>query len=241
MIDNLKLLAGDDVVINKKICLRHPTLREIKDLGESEYYGLISTLCATPSDYKSILFDEFNIDYEELGEFEFFTSLFHSLDDTDISIILPGIIVENFKLAYDNEDQEICLLDEQNDISINEATYIELVDYLRKFHGFEKHTDKAGNATTKKYLIDRARKELKRRKKKEVSVLAPLVSSMVNCEQFKYDHKTVWDLNIYQFMDSVKRIQKIKSADKILQGIYTGNVDSKKISRETYNWIGTLD
>lgn len=241
MTDGLRLLAGDNIKISEKILLRHPTLREIKDMGEAEYYAMVTTLCATPSDYKSILFDEFKIDYEELGEFEFFTSLFQSFEDSDLSIILPGITASNFNIAYDHENSEVCLRDEQNDISIYEATYIELVDYLRKFHGLEKHTDKAGNATTKKYLIDRARKELKRKRKKEVSVLEPLVSSMVNCEQFKYDHKTVWDLNIYQFMDSVKRIQKIKSADKILQGIYTGNVDSKKISRETYNWIGALD
>lgn len=241
MTDDLKLLKGSDIKISEKIMLRHPTLSEIADMGEAEYYSFVSTLCATPSDYKSILYDEFNTDYETVGEFEFFITLFRSFGDKDLSIILPGINTQNFDVAYDHETDEICLLDEKNDIVITEAVYIELVDYLRKFHGFEKHVDKAGNATTKKYLIDRARKELKRKKKKEASVLAPLVSSMVNCEQFKYDHYTVWDLNIYQFMDSVKRIQKIKSADKILQGIYTGNVDSKKISRETYNWIGTLD
>lgn len=241
MTDDLQLLKGNDVMISDRIKLRHPTLGEIADIGEQEYYSFVSTLCATPSDYKSVLWDNYEIDYETMGEFEFFITLWASLKGQDVSIILPGIIVDSFDVAFDNDTKEIYLYDEQNDIKITEEVYIELVDYLRKLHGFEKHVDKAGNETTKKYLINKARKELKRQRGKTPSFLAPLVSSMVNCEQFKYDHKTVWDLNIYQFIDSVKRIQKIKSADKILQGIYTGSVDSKKISKETYNWLGTLD
>ena len=86
-----------------------------------------------------------------------------------------------------------------------------------------------------------ARKELQRNSKsKWTSILSPLISSLINCEQFKYDHTTVWDLNIYQFMDSVKRIQKLKSYNQIMQGVYAGTVDSKNLSSDTVNWMGAL-
>lgn len=249
MIDELKLIGGGDIEVggndgkvSDRIKIHHPTLGEIRDMGEGKYYGLVSTICATPSDYKSILWDNFEIDYEKVGDFEFFIMLWSSLKDTDLTIVLPDIRAVDFVPVQNTETKEILLYNQNNNTSITESVYIELSDYIRKFHGFEKRVDVAGNETTKKYLIDKARKELNRgSKKKTSSVLAPLVSAMVNCEQFKYDHKTVWDLNIYQFMDSVKRIQKIKSVDKTLNGIYAGNVDQKKISKDALNWLGTLD
>jgi hypothetical protein len=90
-------------------------------------------------------------------------------------------------------------------------------------------------------MIDKARKmQMRQQNKKFESVMVPLVSSMVNCEQFKYNHKEVWDLPLYSFMDSVRRIQKIKNCDHLVQGIYAGNVDGKKISSDSLNWLGAL-
>ena len=242
MIDELMLIGGGDIQINENIKIHHPTLGEIRDMGESKYYGLISTICATPSDYKSILWDNFEIDYETVSDFEFFIMLWSSLKDVDITVILPEIVVSEFSPVQNTETKEVLLYNRSKNIEITESVYLELSEYIRKFHGFEKRVDAAGNETTKKYLIDKARKELNRpNKKKNSSVLAPLVSAMVNCEQFKYDHKTVWSLNIYQFMDSVKRIQKIKSVDKTLNGIYSGSIDQKKISKDALDWLGTLN
>ncbi len=90
MIDELKLLKGDDFVIADKIKIHHPTLREICDMGEQRYYASVSTICATPSDYKAILYDEFEVDWEELGEYEFFLMLFSSLKYDDTKLLLPN-------------------------------------------------------------------------------------------------------------------------------------------------------
>lgn len=71
-------------------------------------------------------------------------------------------------------------------------------------------------------------------------MLVPLVSAMVNCEQFKYDHNTVWNLPIYVFMDSVKRIQKLKNYNQLMQGVYAGTIDSKTLSQDSFDWMGSL-
>lgn len=242
IINELKLLSGDDVEVSENITIHHPRLSEIRDMGESAYYGLVSLLCATPSDYKSILYDQFKIDYEEVGEFEFFLMMWSTLGDADISILFPDTKASDFKLVQNEDTGLLSLYNEKTGVFINEVVYYTLVDYLRKFHGFTKRVDKAGNESTKRYLIKKARKELERRKKEESKpILAPLVSAMVNCEQFKYDHHTVWDLTIYQFMDSVRRIQKIKNVSNINTGIYTGNIDGKKLSDSILNWLGNLD
>ncbi len=240
-VDELKLLSGIDVEVSPHIVMHHPKLSEIRDMGEGEYYGLITTLCSTPSDYKSILYDQFNIDYEEVGDFEFFLMMWSTLHDTDISIIFPGMKFEDFHIVQNNETGLLSLYNEKTGDFINEVVYTTITSYLREFHGLSKRVDKAGNESTKRYLIKKARKELERRKNDEYKpVLAPLVSAMVNCEQFKYDHHTVWDLTIYQFMDSVRRIQKIRNVSDVMTGIYTGNIDAKKLSDDTTNWLGVL-
>ena len=241
MIDELLLLRGDDFVIDDKIVVHHAKLSEIVDVGEKEYYSIVSTLCATPSDYKAVLYDNFGVDWEEVDDFEFFITLWGSLNTDKTKIILPNIECEKFELVQKKDGGEIGLYNVQADIFISKSIYEELVGYIRKIHGMEKRVDKAGNETTKKYLLKKARKESKSLDKEYKSVLAPLVSGMVNSPEFKYDHKTVWDLNIYQFMDSVRRIQKIKDVANVMQGIYTGNIDQKKISKDSLNWLGSVD
>lgn len=242
MTDALRILKGDDFMLDGVIKIHHPTLSEISDMGEKEYYGLISSICATPSDYKSVLLDNFNIDYEEVGEFEFFLMMWGGISSSDLNIILPDIDTSSYVICQHKDTNEIGLYSDKDDVFINDKLYNELVEYIRKLHGITKRVDKAGNETTKNYLIKKARRELNNAKnKKYESTLAPLISSMVNSKEFKYNYDNVWDLNIYQFMDSVKRIQKIKSVDSLMFGIYTGNVDQKKISKDAMNWLGKLD
>ena len=60
---------------------------------------------------------------------------------------------------------------------------------------------------------------------------------MINSEGFKYNHDQVWDMKINAFMDSVKRIGKIKNADLLLQSGYSGfGVNLKDI--DGYTVIG---
>lgn len=241
MIDELKLLRGDDFVVADRIRIHHAKLSEIVDFGEKEYYSTVSTFCATPSDYKAVLYDNFNIDWEEVDDYEFFLMMWGSLNTKQTKLFLPNIECEKFELVQKKDNGEVGLYNRVADIFIDKPTYEEMVGYIRKIHGITKRVDKAGNESTKKYLLKKARKEAKNSDKEYKSSLAPLVSSMVNCSEFKYNHKDVWDLNIYQFMDSVKRVQKIKDVNNIMFGIYSGNVDSKKISKDTLNWLGEID
>jgi hypothetical protein len=240
--DELQLLRGYDYDIGNGISIHHPELSEISMVGEQEYYSMIANLCATPSDYKSILWDNYGIDYEEMGEFEFFGTLVESGSflAQPISLVLKGINLSLMKMAKKAPNNELVLYDKQSGQELNELDYILITDYLRKMHGFEKHTDIAGTEATKRYLINKARKQLRNKRDKYTPILPSLISAMVNSEQFKYNYNTVWNLNIYQFMDAVRRIQKIKNAEQIIQGIYSGNIDSKKISKESLNWLGAL-
>lgn len=241
MIDELQLFRGKDYIVNEHITIHHPTLNEICDYGEQKYYSMVSTLCATPSDYKVFLFDNLGVDYEKITEFEFFCTLCKGLSINETSILFGDLDFGCFDLAQNNQNGQIILYDNIHHIVIDEALYKIITEYLRCIHNFEKRVDIAGNAHTKKYLIDKERRQQQRRKKEKYkSMLIPLVSAMVNCEQFKYNHNTVWELPIYVFMDSVKRIQKLKNYNQLMQGVYAGTIDLKTLSQDSFNWMGSL-
>lgn len=128
-------------------------------------------------------------------------------------------------------------------VIIDEYTYNMIVDYICKSHFIERDLKRPANNSTKMVLIEDARDEIERNKNKEYhSQLKNLISSMINSEGFKYNHAQVWDMKINAFMDSVKRIGKIKNADLLLQSGYSGfGVNLKEIDNKQLDWLGELE
>ena len=54
-IDPLLLYFGDDYVVNDYITMHQPKIGEIVKYGEKQYYSMVQTLSAIPSDMKSQL------------------------------------------------------------------------------------------------------------------------------------------------------------------------------------------
>ena len=242
MLDELQLFRGEDFVVNDYLTIHHPSIGEISDFGEQRYYATVFMLCATPSDYKVVLWDDMHLDWEQVDEFEFFDVLRQALPADDISLLLGNFPLKDLALGINPQNGESVLYSEESGkICFDRAAYIEMTTFLRQLHGLEKRCDVAGNEQSKRYLLEKERRAQGRRRKEEGSSFVSLVSGMVNCEQFKYDYDRVWDLPIYTFLDSVKRIQKVKNYDHLMQGAYNGTVDIGKISPDTLNWLGRID
>ena len=128
-------------------------------------------------------------------------------------------------------------------VIIDEYTYNTIIDYICKSHFIERDLKRPANNSTKMVLIEDARDEIEQNKNKEYhSQLKNLISSMINSEGFKYNHAQVWDMKINAFMDSVKRIGKIKNADLLLQSGYSGfGVNLKEIDNKQLDWLGELE
>lgn len=247
MVDTLQLFRGGEFKVNDYLTVRQPTLGEICDYGEIKYFNLVASLCATPSDYKVALWDmDPRVDWEETDEFELFHAFAQGFSVEDTRILLGDFPLNQLWPVQHPDNGELAMvrLDQPDRVVLDRFGYTMMTDFLRKSNGLEKNVDKAGSLPTKLYLIERDRNRIKanqrRRNKDTGSTLQPLISAMVNCEQFKYDHKTVWDLPIYAFFDSVKRIQKLKYYNQVMAGIYAGTVDMKKISQDSLNWMGDL-
>lgn len=261
--DELKIYRGEDFVISKHIHIHQVSLGEICDYGEQEYYSMVYQFCATPQNFKWQLWDA-GIDYTEITPWELFYSLLYKLyPQNNTSIIFGDLDFTKFELKQRVDDGSVFLYqkikaknnttnnvfskilntfnNDYEDVIIDEFTYNMIVDYLRDVHNIVKDEKIPANESTKMILIEDAKDEYEANKNKENhSILKNLISSMVNSEGFKYDHSQVWDMKINAFMDSVKRISKIKNANLLLQSGYSGfGINLKGLEKEI-DWLGEL-
>lgn len=243
--DELKIYRGEDFIISKNIKIHQVTLGEICDYGEKDYFSMIYNFCATPQSLKAQLW-EMNIDYTTITPYQLFymfISRMHHQNKT--SIIFGDLDFTKFQLLRRKEDNSIFLYQNLNneDVIIDEYTYNVMVDYLCKSHFIERDLKMPMNESTKMILIEDAQADLIANSKKEYqSQLKNLISTMINVDGFKYNHEQVWDMKINAFMDSVKRIGKIKKANLLLQSGYSGfGVNLKEINQKQLDWMGELD
>jgi len=243
--DKLQLLRGNDYIITKYLKIHQPTLDEIFQYGEQEYYSMVSTLVAIPSDMKSVL-DDMKMDYTKISEFDLFCNCLRGFQSPKTEILFgKDVDFTSVHLYYDNQNQESVLCNaneydgiDENSLFINESIYILMAEYIRQMHGFKKKVEKAANPFTKKILIEEDRMKRNREQNKPFeSMLYPLILGMVNCADFPYTFETVWNLPISVFMSSVVQVQKLKNVGYTMQGIYSGNVDVSKINKDELKWI----
>ncbi|MCM1100158.1 MAG: hypothetical protein NC079_00595 [Clostridium sp.] len=245
-IDELKLYRGDDLRINEHISIRQPTLREICEYGETEYFHMVRMMCSVGADLKWQL-DDMGIDYTRISDFELFTSLLSAQLPRKSTAILLGdsMDLSQMQPTYDENLKEVILAPQSGpdrQPRIDRYVYNALVTAVRKMHRLRRNEEVPGNEATRRILIEEARENYEQSKGMTPhSYLLPLISAMVNSEGFKQDHHTVFDMKIYPFMDSVQRIERIKNATLLLQSGYSGfGVNLNRIDKDALNWMGEL-
>lgn len=230
------LLYKNELVINDSIKIVIPTVGQILD-NEEGYYGLVSQLVAMPIDLMVPL-DDAGIDFTQINEYDLFLLLFPNLQTQDTSLIFGDLDLKKFSLAINEENGMTVMLDKENDIIIDRAIYGRIADSLRQIHHIEKNIKKPANKEAQDYLLERARKKLKRRMGRiEDSQIESLITAMVNTQQFKYTFEGVRDLTIYQFNESVKQVVKKVDYENKMFGVYTGNLDVKTLNQDDLNWL----
>ena len=238
--NKLIMLKGEDFQLNNYISIHFPTLGEISALDESLYLDSIYKFCSTPSDHK-VMLDDMKIDYSKLDDWEMFLimhqqQLFSDDDKKAFKLVMGDFDITNFDIGTRPEFNDVVLAFEEK--IFDRAVYLKLTALLREMHNFTRRVDRPGNEHTRHYLIEKERRQLKRRKhKKNTSRYYPLIVALINTPEFKYDYQTVWDLTIYQFNRSIRHIQKVKEFGFIMNGIYSGTIDSSKLNMETIHWL----
>ena len=237
-VDELQLYFGDDYIINDYIKITQPTIGQVVDYGEANYFSTIHTITAIPSDMKSQLWD-IGLDWCEVDDFELFMMLVQTLTPDRTSILFGNLDFSKLKPFMNNQNGDIVLANKETGVIVDKMIYLRIVNYLRKLHNIKPKVEKAANKMTKKILIEEDRQKLLYAKDKPFkSYLLPLISAIKVKQGYTKDY--VRNMGLYEFFDDVARAQVINNADHLLNGAYSGMMDLKKVDKKEFNWMREL-
>lgn len=234
------------------ITVHSPTLGQVITMGQMKFYMGVSPFITNTTQYRLPLW-EMGIDWNTLSDFDLFCMLIHAGVDKDVTDILFGVELDWSKFilcAKHNEDgtEERILYNQESNVEINEIVYFHLSQYIRKVllrNPEEKIT--SDNALKNMYIMQdkraKANAEWKKERGEEDSGISmqSLISACLNHPGFKYKKKELMDIGINEFYDSVKRLQVYESAIASLHGAMGGMIDSKKLPKDSMNFMREFD
>ena len=233
-VDELALYFGDPYVVNDYITITIPKIGEVVKYGERQYYSMVQTITAIPSEMKSQLWD-MGLDWTQLTDFQLFMMLVPNLSQDKTSILFGDLDLQALKPFENKDNDTIFLANPETGVVIDELAFGKIHSYLCSAHNLSKKVEKAANEFTKKFMIDEDRKRIAHNAKQPYkSFLKPLISS-VKC-RMGYTLDYVKNMGVVEFFDDLSRLQIIVSADALLQGSYSGMVDTSKIPKKNFDW-----
>ena len=123
-VDDLKLYIGDDYVINDQIKILQPNIRQIAEFGEREFFSVVHTITAIPSDMKANL-DDMGLDWMEVDDFELFIMLSQTLTPDRTKLLFGDIDLSKLRpYKHPNIEDEIILADKQTGIVVDKMIYL---------------------------------------------------------------------------------------------------------------------
>lgn len=252
--DKLKLFFGDPYEIDLenadgKIIIHQPTIGDIVRLGEKRFYSTLNIFITNTTAFRLQLWEQ-KVDWNDISDFELFIMLIGSADKEVYQLFLPDIDFQNFsvfqKQMPDSEEKVKILYDVENNIEINEQVYFHISQYLRNVCNIFPEEKMTKDPIMKKWFIDKDRREIRNREYKlekygeEDSSLLPLISACCNHPGFKYKSSELKELGVFQFYDSVKRLQVYEATTALQKGMYSGFMDTKGIKAEDYNFMKAI-
>lgn len=239
-----KMLFGLPIKINDNITIHTPTLEEIFDYGESEYFNLVYNLTATS--YQLMLhFHENGIDYTQVSDYEVFCLLGSNLPKEETYILFGDLDFSKLQMIKNTENNKISFVNDNGETIIDEALYYQIVAHLRVMNNRKREFKIPGNEMTRQIYIREAkleREKAKRRPQKEhESALINIISGLCNHPGFKYNYSTVKDISIYALFDALKRIQAIDSYNHIMRCMASGFMDTTKVNKKHLDWLRDLN
>lgn len=233
-VDELSLYFGDPYVVNDYITITIPKIGDVVKYGERQYYSMIQTITAIPSDMKSQLWD-MGIDWTQIEDFQLFMMLAPTLPKDKTYILFGNLDLQAMRPTENKQNDTVVLYNPDTGDVIDELAYGKISSYLCAAHNITKKVEKAANEFTKKFMIDEDRQKLQYNAKQPYkSFLRPLISA-VKCRQ-GYTLDYVKNMGLFEFFDDVNRLQVIVNADALLQGSYSGMVDTSKIQKSAFDW-----
>lgn len=233
-VDELSLYFGDPYKINDYVTITLPKIGDVVRYGERQYYSMVQTITAIPSEMKSQLWD-MGLDWTQITDYQLFMMLAPTLSKDKTSILFGDLDFGSMKIFENKENETVYLCNPETGVIIDELAFGKIHSYLCSAHNLTKKVEKAANEYTKKFMIDEDRQKIAYNSKQPYkSFLRPIISA-VKC-RMGYTLDYVKNMGLYEFMDDLSRLQIIVNSDALLQGSYSGMIDTKKIPKKEFDW-----
>lgn len=235
-VDSLFLYFGDDYVINDQIKLSQPTIGQIVDYGEASYFSMIHTLTAIPSDCKALLWDQMELDWTQVEDFDLFVMFSQTMTPDKTGIIFGDLDFSKLRPYRSKINDEIVLADIETGVKIDKLIYMRMMTYLRKLHNITPKPEKAKGKRARQAMIDEDRRNREINKDKPFrSYLLPLISAVKVRQSYTRDY--VRNMGLFEFFDDLNRLQILYNSDHLMSAAYAGTLDMKKIDKKELNWL----
>lgn len=244
--DRLKMYFGDPYLLKcdiGEIQILQPTIGNILEFGEKEFYSMLNIFVANPTSYRLQLWD-IGIDWNKISDYELFCMLIKGLNKDSTGLLFGDLDFQSFNLysKKDKDDNIFTLYSQEENVEITEETYRCIAEYLRLMFNIYPKAEKAKGKATKEWMIEEERIKLSNEQgKKYKSMLLPLISSCINHPGFKYKLNELREVGIVQFMDSVQRLQIYESTVALNFGMYSGMCDLSKVDKNLFNFMREID
>ena len=237
---------GEDFLFNNGSLLKNMKLRTVKKYGESNYNLLVKIFSQKVFDMSLELF-KVGVDYEEVDDYALFVMMMvsyyfieeKSIEDRKFYDLVNLFLSCNDMLLRMQDNGDVYFIDSvDNRTIIDKEIYLVMSSTTTEISCFktEKKMKFENNFSKRKYfenLIEELEDEdMSNNKKMTIGSLATAIVLETN-----YTYDTVMDINIYNFHLLVHAITKREEWNGIMIGIYTGNIDTKKINLSNYNWL----
>lgn len=229
------LLYADSIPITKNINIRIPTVGEIL-ANEDEFDEIVSCVVATPYELMVPLADA-GIEFDKVSHFDVFCMLFPKLQEKNVSTLFGDTDFSEYRYAINTGTNEGMWVNEKNDSRIDRVIHSQMCSVIRKILHLTVNDKKPGNDEARRYMLERARRKSKRRRKEKSSQLESYIVAMVNSKDFKYDYSSVRDISIFQFYSSLQQITHRIQFDNTMIGCYTGSIKFDDVSEQNKTWI----
>ena len=241
--DKLKMYFREDYFV-EGIRIVEPTIGNILEMGEAKFYSGLSPFLYNSTSIRVMLWDApQRIDWCKVQDIEVFELLknISNMDYSAIRLLFPDYKIENMQLISYREktlgEPQFVLYDKDNNFLLYEHEYMEIAEYIRTMLNIHPKIEKAKGKTAKQWMIDEDKLNIAQRENVNNSTLLPLISACINHPGFKYKLQELRDVGIYEFMDSVQRLQIYESTHALLGGSYSGFADMSKVPKEQFNFM----
>lgn len=236
------MLLGQTYDIGHGYGIHAPTLRQVIEFGQNNYYHVVGLLTAISSDCKAPLFD-MGFDWVDVTDMQMFVMATRGLTVEESAIVFDPVIDFSALRVQGNDDGDLRLLDADGNVVLDDESRARISQFLCKLHNIVKRPERPYNKYAHDQLIEESRMALAQAKKRsddDANALWPLISYVANAPGSKYDYESCLDMRMSTFMDCVSRLQIIVDATALHNACYSGMIDSSKIKKESLNAMRTI-